>query len=97
MNDLELLQVLANAADEISLSRFRALDLKVETKPDRTPVTDADRAVEAKLRELLKLYRPMTLSLVKSLKTLENRNAIGLSIQLMEPPTTCEESQSGRH
>ena len=45
MNDLELAQVLANAADEISLSRYRALDLKVEAKPDRTPVTDADRAV----------------------------------------------------
>ncbi|MDG2497786.1 MAG: inositol monophosphatase family protein [Aquiluna sp.] len=58
MNDLELLQVLANAADEISLSRYRSLDLKVETKPDRTPVTDADRAVETKLRELIKLYRP---------------------------------------
>ena len=58
MNDLELLQILANAADEISLSRYRALDLKVETKPDKTPVTDADRAVESKLRELIKLYRP---------------------------------------
>ncbi len=46
MNDLELAQVLANAADEIALSRYRALDLKVEAKPDRTPVTDADRAVE---------------------------------------------------
>ncbi len=58
MNDIELLQVLANAADEISLARFRALDLVVEAKPDRTPVTDADKAVEGKLRELLKLYRP---------------------------------------
>jgi len=58
MNDIELLQVLANAADDISLARFRALDLVVEAKPDRTPVTDADRAVEGKLRELLKLYRP---------------------------------------
>jgi histidinol-phosphatase len=58
MNDIELLQVLASAADEISLARFRALDLVVETKPDRTPVTDADKAVEGKLRELLKLYRP---------------------------------------
>ena len=58
MNDIELLQVLATAADEISLARFRALDLVVETKPDRTPVTDADKAVEGKLRELLKLYRP---------------------------------------
>ena len=58
MNDIELLQVLASAADEISLARFRALDLVVEAKPDRTPVTDADKAVEGKLRELLKLYRP---------------------------------------
>jgi len=58
MNDIELLQVLANAADDISLARFRARDLVVEAKPDRTPVTDADRAVEGKLRELLKLYRP---------------------------------------
>lgn len=58
MNDIELLQVLANAADDISLARFRALDLVVEAKPDRTPVTDADKAVEGKLRELLRLYRP---------------------------------------
>lgn len=58
MNDIELLQVLANAADEISLARFRALDLVIESKPDRTPVTDADKAVEEKIRELLKLYRP---------------------------------------
>ena len=58
MNDIELLQVLASAADDISLARFRALDLVVEAKPDRTPVTDADKAVEGKLRELLKLYRP---------------------------------------
>ena len=58
MNDIELLQVLASAADEISLARFRALDLVVEAKPDRTPVTDADKAVEGKLRELLRLYRP---------------------------------------
>jgi histidinol-phosphatase len=58
MNDIELLQVLASAADDISLARFRALDLVVEAKPDRTPVTDADKAVEGKLRDLLKLYRP---------------------------------------
>ena len=40
-------------ADAISLARFRALDLRVETKPDLTPVTDADRAVEHALLELL--------------------------------------------
>jgi histidinol-phosphatase len=58
MKDLDLAMALADAADEISLARFRALDLNIETKPDRTPVTDADRAVEAKLRELISLYRP---------------------------------------
>lgn len=58
MNNLEFALLLADAADEISLSRFRALDLNIETKPDRTPVTDADRAVEAKLRDLIAEHRP---------------------------------------
>ena len=35
------------------MRRFRARDLVVETKPDRTPVTEADRAVEAELRNIL--------------------------------------------
>ena len=58
MKDLELAMLLADAADETSLARFRALDLNIETKPDRTPVTDADRAVEQKLRDLIAEYRP---------------------------------------
>ena len=58
MNDLEFALLLADAADEISLARFRALDLSIETKPDRTPVTDADRAVEARLRDLIASHRP---------------------------------------
>ena len=41
---------LADDADEITLARFGARDLRVETKPDLTPVTDADRAVEERLR-----------------------------------------------
>lgn len=56
--DLELAQLLADTADRISLERFRALDLTVETKPDRSPVTDADRAVELALKELLTQHRP---------------------------------------
>ena len=44
--DLALALALADAADGISLGRFRARDLAVETKPDLTPVTEADRAVE---------------------------------------------------
>jgi histidinol-phosphatase len=56
--DLELALRLADAADALSLGRFRARDLVVETKPDATPVTDADRAVEAAVRELLGAERP---------------------------------------
>ena len=56
--DLELARQLADAADAVTLDRFRAIDLTVETKPDDTPVTDADRATEAALREILSAARP---------------------------------------
>ena len=55
--DLELALALADAADAISLPRFRT-GLAVETKPDLTPVTEADRAVESELRRLLSKKRP---------------------------------------
>jgi histidinol-phosphatase len=55
--DLDLALRLADAADSISLSRFRARDLVVETKPDSTPVTEADRAVERELRTILAVER----------------------------------------
>ena len=56
--DLELAIRLAEAADKVSLARFRALDLKVETKPDRSPVTDADKATEEAIKAILSLERP---------------------------------------
>jgi histidinol-phosphatase len=49
--DLAFALDLADLADSVSLPRFRALDLRVETKPDLTPVTDVDRAVERAVRE----------------------------------------------
>jgi histidinol-phosphatase len=55
--DLELALRLADAADAISLARFRS-GLAFETKADLTPVTEADRAVEAELRSLLAAERP---------------------------------------
>src|SRR5689334_14927275 len=55
--DMRLAHVLADQADSISMERFRAQDLKVETKPDLTPVTDADRAVEEQLRITLSRAR----------------------------------------
>ncbi len=56
--DLELALSLADDADRITLARFRALDLRIETKPDLTPVSEADRAVETMLRERLARERP---------------------------------------
>jgi histidinol-phosphatase len=51
--DVLFAQRLADAADEITLGRFRASDLKVETKPDLTPVSEADRAAEEAIRALV--------------------------------------------
>jgi len=56
--DLSLALALADAADAISLGRFRAHDLVVETKPDLTPVTEADHAVEEAIRTRLAAERP---------------------------------------
>ncbi len=56
--DLALALELADVADAITRDRFRAADLVVETKPDLTPVTEADRAVEAALRSHLARERP---------------------------------------
>lgn len=52
-DDLALALRLADHADAVTGERFRALDLRVETKPDLTPVTDADRSVETDLRRAL--------------------------------------------
>lgn len=56
--DLTLAHRLADAADAITLSRYQSLDLKVSTKPDNTPVTDADKSAEEAIRALLKAHRP---------------------------------------
>ena len=57
-DDLALALALAGEADLISLDRFTALDLVVTTKPDRTPVTDADQAVERSIRNGILAARP---------------------------------------
>ena len=57
-DDLRLAHVLADDADSLSVDRFQALDLAVDTKPDLTPVTDADRAVEEGIRRTLSRARP---------------------------------------
>ncbi len=57
-DDLALAHLLADIADSISLDRYQSLDLVITTKPDNTPVTDADRAVESAIRQALETHRP---------------------------------------
>ena len=52
-SDLAFAHRLADAADAITLARFGAADLRVETKPDLTPVSEADRDAEEALRALV--------------------------------------------
>ena len=52
-DDVALALRMADQADALTMGRFGALDLSVDTKPDLTPVTDADRSVETALRETL--------------------------------------------
>jgi histidinol-phosphatase len=56
--DLALAHRLADTADAITTARFGALDLQVSAKPDLTPVSDADLAVERAVRDLLAAERP---------------------------------------
>ena len=57
-DDLRLAHVLADSVDDQTMSRFKALDLQIETKPDLTPVTDADKAAEESIRGQLSRSRP---------------------------------------
>jgi histidinol-phosphatase len=56
--ELELALELADLSDGLTLDRYRATDLTVETKPDLTPVTEADRTVEQAIRDRLAAAYP---------------------------------------
>jgi histidinol-phosphatase len=58
VDDLALALELADLADEITLAHFRSDQLATWTKPDLTPVTEADHAVEEALRRRLAEERP---------------------------------------
>src|SRR3954447_15995058 len=57
-DDLRLGHVIADMVDALTTSRFMAADLRVDTKPDLTPVTDADKAAEELVRAQLRRTRP---------------------------------------
>ena len=94
--DLALALALADAADAISLARFRATDLVVETKPDLTPVTEADRAVEEAIRERLAAERPDDGMLGEEFGTTGAGTVAGSSIRSTARGTTPAGSPSGR-
>jgi histidinol-phosphatase len=56
--DLTLALRLADEADALTVAAFRSAGLVVDTKPDLTPVTDADRGVETALRTTIAAERP---------------------------------------
>ena len=61
VNDLELLEIvqnLADIADDISMRYARLTNVHVETKADNTPVTQADKDVEIALRDYLSGIQP---------------------------------------
>ncbi len=57
-DDVRLMHMLADDADSLSMNRFKALDLRFESKPDNSPVTEADTAVEEAIRRTLAKARP---------------------------------------
>ncbi|MFZ8927448.1 MAG: inositol monophosphatase family protein, partial [Candidatus Nanopelagicales bacterium] len=57
-DDLALAITLANAADALTMAGYRYSHLVVHTKPDLTPVTEVDQAVERALRDMLAVERP---------------------------------------
>ncbi len=75
-DDLLLAQELADIADAITLARFKALDLVVETKPDRSEVTDADRATELAIKAKLAEKRPEDGVIGEEFGTSEGNNRV---------------------
>ena len=56
--ELDLALTIADAADQVTMGHYLSRDLRVDTKPDRTPVTEADQAAEQTIRQLLTEHRP---------------------------------------
>jgi histidinol-phosphatase len=57
-DDLRLAHVIADQVDAVTKARFMASDLRVDTKPDLTPVSDADQSAEEIVRGQLRRTRP---------------------------------------
>jgi histidinol-phosphatase len=74
-DDLALALELADVADAISMERFRAHDLKIDAKPDLSPVTEADHAIERHARERIGAERPDHAIIGEEFGVVGDRNA----------------------
>jgi len=87
--------VIADQVDAVTISRFTAVDLMVETKPDLTPVTDADRAAEELIRSQLKRTRPRDAVLGEEFGPPATVPVSGSSTRSTGPRTSSVVSRSG--
>ena len=93
--DLAFALDLADLADAITVERFQADDLVVETKPDLSPVTEADRAVEQVLRKRIGEERPGHSVVGEELGADGKGAPAGSSTRSTAPRTTCAASRCG--
>lgn len=75
-HDLELALDLADVADRITMARYRAGDLQVDTKPDLTPVSESDKAAELAVREHLSMHRPADAIIGEEFGGIEEQEAL---------------------
>ncbi|HET8614598.1 MAG TPA: inositol monophosphatase family protein, partial [Actinomycetales bacterium] len=68
-DDLRLAHVIADQVDGLTMDRFRAADLRVDTKPDLTPVSDADVSAEELVRSQLRRTRPRDMVIGEELES----------------------------
>ena len=95
-DDLRLAHVLADAADAATMDRFKALDLKVETKPDMTPVSEADKAAEELIRGQLAARPPAGRGARRGVRQPGHAaRGAGSSTRSTAPRTTCAGCRSG--
>ena len=94
-DDLALALKLAGDADLISFDRFQSLDLVVTTKPDRTPVTDADQATERSIRSGIEAARPGDSILGEEFGTEGSGSRQWIIDPITAPPTFSAASRSG--
>ena len=94
-DDLRLAHVLADAVERITTARFRAEDLRVETKPDLTLVSDADRDAEELIRAQLKRTRPRDAVIGEEFAPTGSSPGSGWSTPSTAPTTSSGECRCG--